>query len=148
MSALAVSHTGRHTQEGQNVPTFLVKRQIPLHFMAPSNAKRGKLFLGLSLLPSAYEETRGQPSKTSYPGPAMRKAFPTSDKEQVGRIDICQSVGWRQTSKIIAHIYRELIMARHCPICPHILCYLILTTSDKVGAVQSYPWFTDEETGF
>ena len=31
---IAVSHTGRHTQEGQNVPTFLFKRQIPLHFMA------------------------------------------------------------------------------------------------------------------
>ena len=109
--------------------------------------QKGKT-LGLSLLLSAYEETRGQPSKTSYPGPATRKAFPTSGKEQVGRIDIYQSVGWCQRSKIIAHIYRELIMARHCPICPHILCYLILTTSDKVGAVQSYPWFTDEETGF
>ena len=61
----------------------------------------------------------------------MRKAFPTSDKEQLGSIDIYQSVGWRQTSKIIAHIYRELIMARHCPICPHILC------SEKAMAPRS-----------
>ena len=140
----SVSH--RQARSGRSECSYFPFQEAdspPLH--GTEQSKKGKLFPGLSLLLDAYEETRSQPSKTSYPGPSIRKAVPTSDKEQLESIDIYQSVGWHQASKTIAHIYRELIMARHCPICPHILSLEKAMAPHSSTLAWKIPWM--EEPG-
>lgn len=86
MSALSLSHTGKHTQQGQNVPTllFLGTDSSPLY--ANTQYKKTKLFQGV---PHSYS-TPMEKQVGSQQGHliALKPILERLSKEQGGRRDI------------------------------------------------------------